>query len=508
MTYLRREERTDSGLGFFGCGPSCACGPCRSRFSGLGELYIRDDDADEPEPVGDWELAASIAVDDPKTGARCQADERRILHPIDPPPADVVTIDPRYLTNPRGRKQQLHRAAYPAYLDLKRAAEADGLPAGMLTIVSAYRSAARQKGLWEAALKKYGSPEQARIWVAPPGGSPHHSGRAIDFWLGLDNSSTNVPALRKTRSYHWLVCNAARFGFTPYAREPWHWEFNPAKLATDSRATRVSPPAAVTPPTAGPHPPRRPSAGPRPIGPRRPLRPRPRPGPQAPLPSGPLGTLLLDLPGKPRFAYRFTPDDELWAARFVVGEAGGIDNPDNRAVLSTMFNRYAFFTHGIYPTFAAFIRAYSTPLQPVLRSAGAARRHMNSPDFVRAGGSYPPPNQDVPHGQLRRHLELQRATGNQLPAAARALVRRALTGQIPNLIGNATEFANTAIYFHDRNHRAPTEEEWRRFTTDFARGKKWTWIGPVHGLDQFRSNAFFVDNRVANFPPNAIRIAR
>jgi hypothetical protein len=133
---------------------------------------------------------------------------------------------------------------------------------------------------------------------------------------------------------------------------------------------------------------------------------------------------------------------------------------------------------------------------------------MNSPDFVRAGGSYPPPNQDVPRGQLRRHLELQRATGNQLPAAARALVRRALTGQIPNLIGNATEFANTAVYFRDRNHRAPSEEEWRRFTTDFARSKKWTWIGPVHGLDQLRSNAFFVDNRVANFPPNAVRIAQ
>jgi len=503
MTYLRTEDR-DSNLGSFGCGPGCACGTCRSRFSGFGELYIRDDDADEPEPVGDWELAASITVDDPKTGARCQADERRITHPVDPPPADVLTIDRRYLTNPRGRAQQLHRAAYAAYLDLKRAAEADGLPAGMLTIVSAYRSAARQKGLWEAALKKYGSPEQARIWVAPPGRSPHHSGRAIDFWLGINNSSANVPALRKTRAYHWLVCNAARFGFTPYAREPWHWEFNPAKAAASSSAQISRPPA--MPSAAAPSAVRRPPTTPLAPGPRRSPRRVAQPAPQAPLPSGPLGTLLLDLPGRPRFAYRFTPDDELWAARFIVGEAGGTDNADNRAVLWTMFNRYAFFTHRVFPTFAAFIRAYSTPLQPVLRSAGAARRHMNRPDFVRTGGSYPPPNQDVPRGQLRRHLELQRASGDQIPAAARALVRRLLTGQIANPIGNATEFANTAVYFHDRNHRTPTEDEWRRFTIDFARSKKWTWIGPVHGLDQIRSNAFFVDNRVANFSPNAVRI--
>jgi hypothetical protein len=29
-----------------------------------------------------------------------------------------------------------------------------------------------------------------------------------------------------TRPYRWLVCNALRFGFTPYAAEPWHWEFH------------------------------------------------------------------------------------------------------------------------------------------------------------------------------------------------------------------------------------------------------------------------------------------
>jgi hypothetical protein len=492
MSYLRRDE-SGSDLGFFGCGPGCGCAPCRAASSRLGELYIRDDDADEPEAVGDWELAASISAQDLKTGSRCQADERRITHPVDPPPGDLPTVDKRYWTNPHKRPPiRLQRAAYAAYLDLKRAAEADGLHPRSLTIVSGYRSKAEQEVLWQRELKKrHGSRQEASKWVAPPGHSPHQSGRAIDFWLGTDIGSGNIAAQRRSRPYRWLVCNAARFGFTPYAREPWHWEYNPPRSATPSGG-RVSP--GTAPPT---RPARRPA--PRPVPPPAPTSP--------PTPGGALGTLLLALPGRPRFAYRFIPDDELWAARFIVGEAGGTDNPDNRAVLWTMFNRYALFTHRVYPTFAGFIRAYSSALQPVLTSAGAARRHMNSPNFVRTGGNYPPPNQGVPRGQLRRHLELQRATGNQLPASARSLAHRALSGQVPNPIGNATEFANTAIYFHDHSHRRPTEEEWRRFTIDFARGKKWAWIGPVAGIDQFRSNAFFIDNRVADLPPNAVRIA-
>ncbi len=70
-------------------------------------------------------------------------------------------------------------------------------------------------------------PEAARIWVAPPGGSAHHTGRAIDFNLGGPVSRKSVRMLRRTAAYRWMVCNAPRFGFKPYAAEPWHWEFNP-----------------------------------------------------------------------------------------------------------------------------------------------------------------------------------------------------------------------------------------------------------------------------------------
>jgi LAS superfamily LD-carboxypeptidase LdcB len=44
--------------------------------------------------------------------------------------------------------------------------------------------------------------------------------------LGVDNTS---PASRlhmsRGATYRWLVRNAGRFGFVPYAFEPWHWEW-------------------------------------------------------------------------------------------------------------------------------------------------------------------------------------------------------------------------------------------------------------------------------------------
>lgn len=221
-------------------------------------------------------------------------------------------------------------------------------------------------------------------------------------------------------------------------------------------------------------------------------------------PPEPLGVLTSTAFGR-RFSYQFTADDVLWTARFLVGEAGGRDDSGNRAVLWAMFNRYALFTHRVYPTFQQFLRAYSTPLQPVLKNPGAARRHMDQPTFVRTGGTYP--NTTVPRGQLRRHLQLQATSWAQLPASARSLAERALNGQIPNLIGNASEFGSTYVYFHDRYRRYPNQEEWQRFTESYAHQKHWRWIGVVPGLNQ-RSNAFFVDLRAVNLPRGVVRVTQ
>jgi LAS superfamily LD-carboxypeptidase LdcB len=62
--------------------------------------------------------------------------------------------------------------------------------------------------------------------------SPHRTGTAVDLYvgqaagLGVDSTS---PASRlhmsRGATYRWLVRNAGRFGFVPYAFEPWHWEW-------------------------------------------------------------------------------------------------------------------------------------------------------------------------------------------------------------------------------------------------------------------------------------------
>jgi LAS superfamily LD-carboxypeptidase LdcB len=127
----------------------------------------------------------------------------------------------------RGKNINLHRLAAAALQAMINAARADGIMAPLLEAVSGYRSVAKQKRLWEIGLEKHGSVAEARKWIAPPGRSPHHSGRAIDLWLGLGIGKRNAKAMASLPVYKWLQINAELFGFYPYTREPWHWEYNP-----------------------------------------------------------------------------------------------------------------------------------------------------------------------------------------------------------------------------------------------------------------------------------------
>lgn len=82
-----------------------------------------------------------------------------------------------------------------------------------LRITSGFRSPERQAQLWQNALQKYGSPERARKWVAPPGRSNHNHGHAADLKY-LDPSATA-----------WAHENAGRFGLAfPLSNENWHIE--------------------------------------------------------------------------------------------------------------------------------------------------------------------------------------------------------------------------------------------------------------------------------------------
>lgn len=158
-----------------------------------------------------------VAVESPGGG--------RVQDKRDPPASDVVVI--------RGIKGSvtLHRRAAEAWTAMLRAARADGIADPLLLVVSGYRSGEQQERLWRSALVRYGSPEAARRWVAPPGSSAHQSGRAVDLYLGARNDSGNVAQLRTMPAYGWLLTNARRFGFYPYEAEPWHWEYNPPAVA-------------------------------------------------------------------------------------------------------------------------------------------------------------------------------------------------------------------------------------------------------------------------------------
>lgn len=97
-----------------------------------------------------------------------------------------------------------------------------GASGGRVTIGNSYRSTATQQKLWDAALKKYGSPGAARKWVAPPGKSNHQAGVAADL----------------RGDVKWAAANAARFGlWFPMGHEPWHVELAGSRSGKESQTT-------------------------------------------------------------------------------------------------------------------------------------------------------------------------------------------------------------------------------------------------------------------------------
>lgn len=82
-----------------------------------------------------------------------------------------------------------------------------------ISMISGFRSTARQAQLWSEAVAKYGSEAEARKWVAPPGNSQHERGMAAD--LRFSSPAAREEAHRR----------ASEFGLTfPLRNESWHVE--------------------------------------------------------------------------------------------------------------------------------------------------------------------------------------------------------------------------------------------------------------------------------------------
>ncbi len=130
-------------------------------------------------------------------------------------------------TNAAGREFQLTPAAAAAWQALKAAAAADGVE---LVLESAYRSVARQVELIQAKLAAGQTLDEALRWIAPPGCSEHHTGRAVD--IGTPGSVALTEAFEHTTAFTWLQLRAPAMGWVMsyprdngqgYGYEPWHW---------------------------------------------------------------------------------------------------------------------------------------------------------------------------------------------------------------------------------------------------------------------------------------------
>lgn len=96
--------------------------------------------------------------------------------------------------------------------EAKTAAKLDGVN---LYIQSGYRSIELQRKLFNDAIAKYGSTDEASKWVSPPSVSRHPQGIAIDVNYPAD------PAGAK-----WLEINGYKYGLCRVFENEW-WHFEP-----------------------------------------------------------------------------------------------------------------------------------------------------------------------------------------------------------------------------------------------------------------------------------------
>lgn len=140
-----------------------------------------------------------------------------------------------------GKAVQAAPLALEAWRRMRAAARAErpeiAADPGLLAIASGFRGPAEEAA--RCAERGCDTVSRSRC-------SAHRTGTAFDMVLatGLDarplsTAEADRKALVRTPAYLWLVANADRFGFVPYAYEPWHWEW-------------AGTPAAVSPPAAPP----------------------------------------------------------------------------------------------------------------------------------------------------------------------------------------------------------------------------------------------------------------
>ena len=138
-------------------------------------------------------------------------------------PAELVDVS----VSTDGYIFQLTPAARNAWRAMQAAAVRDGVT---MALVSAYRSVERQREIVTTKLARGDSIAEILTFVAPPGYSEHHTGRAID--IGTSEEDALEEVFETTPAFTWLQVHAVEYGFVmSYPRdnaqgfvyEPWHW---------------------------------------------------------------------------------------------------------------------------------------------------------------------------------------------------------------------------------------------------------------------------------------------
>lgn len=151
------------------------------------------------------------------------ASDRHLPAHVEPPLSELVEVG----INDEGRPILLLRAAAAAWVAMRKAAARDDLE---LMPLSGFRSIARQTEIIREKKAAGQSLEEILRYVAAPGHSEHHTGRALD--IGSPDHLELDEHFADTEAYRWLTARAKTFGFTlSYPRdnphgigyEPWHW---------------------------------------------------------------------------------------------------------------------------------------------------------------------------------------------------------------------------------------------------------------------------------------------
>lgn len=144
------------------------------------------------------------------------------------PPNEATLASGRPGEGYGGKHVQLLPGAFAAYrrmvADARREDPAIARDPRYLQIFSAYRSPA-----YDAARC---AQQNNCNGIVRAKCSPHRTGRAMDLYVGQapgygpdSTADPNRLVMSKSPAYRWLVANAHRYGFVPYAFEPWHWEW-------------------------------------------------------------------------------------------------------------------------------------------------------------------------------------------------------------------------------------------------------------------------------------------